>query len=847
MNQSKLHLILQLCLVLLVSIGSAAAAGLKISTVANSSPFDPWDQTKWSAWYENGAIARSFIIDQSVTFASPPNGEWKPNLKSDLAQLFEISTNGSYIIDGSGITIDVTNAETNVPLQTYYEKSRKNSSGVYELSSDNWPSTDGILVSQTGNTITAGTFVKNITLRGFDQGMTFNHKHKRLFTIENVTIERCVWGFFPRGTNCIVRNSSFRENFLGAAYLEYQSSNWIIENNIFADNCVNNKIQSFGDLTVDSCQLQDIRNNIFEERNVPESLYTNHQTAISIFRNSGENDDIREVIPNTITITGNSFSKHHIAINVAARMGASDVKDRSKEGRSHSYDIIIENNIFSNCKIGTKLNGNSCDVINNSFNNCEKDVVVHCVFYHSIGNYIAQDPTYGAANAWLWSDEQDFTEYKTYCWYQKDGGNAVHESITDSEKLFHVITDGNVSINQPSRSSFTAQVITAPSLAMGANLNDIYDTGVTPKDIAIANFVDYSPGDEIAVIWNEPNSTLNEDGITTNYYSIVIYDQWGNELDRCGRSTTPWERIAGGNMLEGLGHVHVDDEAEIAAITTNPENGKYPIYIFRRGFAKDDTYINSGHVVKIGESNGAKMIDITVGNFNKDKDDYDEVSIIYDNPDGNGFYRIQYRKPTLPNWSRQTRNIVHKLKAIDGGNFDTNTLIDEIAGIYMGGLGRTTYPVDFFKPGHSSGAYLSNSVAASEPNPWDSIAVGDFDLSNPGPEIAIVSSKKLGGSHRINFYRQNGYFIKQFKNIALGVPALAIDAGSAHVAETLALEETVSGSGYGSNIGQTVESWGDFVGILPSAAQTTSTPALIINVDPSTNSNHYLRNIPLYR
>ncbi|MGZ0654648.1 hypothetical protein ACWPKO_16470 [Coraliomargarita sp. W4R53] len=44
-----------------------------------------------------------------------------------------------------------------------------------------------------------------------------------------------------------------------------------------------------------------------------------------------------------------------------------------------------------------------------------------------------------------------------------------------------------------------------------------------------------------------------------------------------------------------------------------------------------------------------------------------------------------------------------------------------------------------------------------------------------------------------------------------------------------------------------INSWGAFLGVLPSAAPSTSVPAFLINVNPSGSNGTYLRNIPIYR
>ncbi|MDQ8195827.1 hypothetical protein QEH59_15445 [Coraliomargarita sp. SDUM461004] len=874
-----------MCLVGLTLFAAANlhAVGKKISENISfiDTAFDPWDTTKWSDWYDaDGHLIKSFIIDQSVTFATPPGAvDWAPTLPASGAPtvLFEIIANSDIVVDGNNCVIDVTTAETGIGLEDYYINSRD--SGGYVLDATVWPNFICFQVEQPSSTSvpvaidqptlpsapTSGSKIHNLTIRGFKHGVATAHGHQRQILLTDLIIQRCKWAIYPRGLNGYIYDNTLTENFSGAIYAEYNSQNWVINDNYFRDNAVNNKIQSFGDVVIDSCSQYVITNNDFVQRTYSH-LQTTHQTAISLFRNTGENKDIREVAPHNIRIDYNDFTQHKIAVDVAARMGVSDIKDMSLEGRSLAYDIYIENNTFNDCRIGIKINGNYCDIIDNTFDaDTDVHVAIHCVLYHTIGHHVENNISIDPIIVELWSKQEDYTAYKDYCRYQNDGGNAIYESIDDSDKLFHVTTSGVVTLNEPTRASFTAQVVNAASLAVDTsvdplvrNLSDMYASGATPKDIAFANYVDDSPGDEIAVIWNEANSTLNEYEDTTHYYSIIIYDQWGNELDRCGRSTAPWERIAGGNMLPGKGHIHIDEEAEIAAIPSYADSeGKYPIYIFRRGFAKDDEFILSDHIIKLAPNMGKKMIDITVGNFRIDAsgdDGYDEVAVIFDSVFGDNDYTIRYRKPTDTGWLEITEDIPYKLQSISAGNLDVTTSVDEVAGVYAEDASLTAYPILFFKPA-VDGAYLTNPGGSSNNYPWDQIAVGDFEPNYTGLEIAVTSNKKLAGAHRINFYRYNALYTKQFNDPVFSVPFAAIDAAdieinTAVVSESdLALEEVfkVNTGPLPANLSTEINSWGAFLGVLPSTAQSTSVPAFLINVNPSASNGSYLRNIPIYR
>jgi hypothetical protein len=80
---------------------------------------------------------------------------------------------------------------------------------------------------------------------------------------------------------------------------------------------------------------------------------------------------------------------------------------------------------------------------------------------------------------------------------------------------------------------------------LGNNMADVYASGGVPIDIAVGDFWVGNAGDEVAVIWDTPVSNVD----STNYYSIIIYDSNGIEINRCGKSTVRWGAIAAGNFV----------------------------------------------------------------------------------------------------------------------------------------------------------------------------------------------------------------------------------------------------------------------------------------------------------
>lgn len=831
----------------LADVVALEPVGEGISSVLNGE-FNPWNTVKWSNWYDNcGHVIKPFILDTSVTFADYPFGDWNPKL-SGTVHLFEILDNMSYQIDGNGTVIDVCQPQVaNKSLTEYYAASASGANPSINRN-DDWHPWTCFYVDQGATTVTAGTMIENFLIAGFSFGVKTKHSHQRTLTVKNCEFYRNVWAFFARGKNVSCISNTVAESFSGGVYGEYNSCNWQFLGNDFHDNQVNDMAQSFGDIVLDSCYDYLILSNSFGPA-YSTNVVPRHHTAVSMFRNAGENRDIREHAVHDILIRDNTFDSYHLAVDIAARMGVVDEKDMSLEGRCYVHDIIVENNLFTNCIIGAKVNSERNDLTDNRFTECEKDIVLHCVFYKNINNLISQ-ANGSRADVWLWSQSEDYELYSDYCFYQKDGGSRVHESITDDNKLFHVVTNGQVTIHAPSRTAgdplFTAQVVLENDLVLGPDLQDMFASGATPVDIAVADYAAHLDGDEVAVIWDTPVSVLNEDGVSNEYYSIIIYDQWGLELDRCGRSTQRWARIAGGNMLEGKGFIHDDDEAEIAAIFSGPEKEVYPVYIFRRGFALSDDYLDADRVVKLLPNNTLPWVDIAVGNFTNDAAGYDEIALISSNASSGSEHWIHYCKPSDAGWSSQTTALSHRMHLIAAGNFDTNDALDEIAGTYPGDLGLSTYPVDLFKVG-DSGGYLTNYLA-KVPSPWTGIAAGNFDPADSGDEVAVAASTKTTGYYRIGVYDPVNKFFKKFLSPIMGVPSTALDAGAIQInSNGLALTEQTVDVAYESNDAAEITSWGDFIAVLPLAPQTNSIPLFWTNVDPQSDADMFWRTVPLYR
>lgn len=680
---------------------------LPVSDVLNDGQgdFDPWNQTRWSAWYENGKIVHYFEIDCSLTFASRTT-DWEVDLselEGSLPRLFIIDDNESIIINGNGVVIDARLEHTKSwSLQYLYTN--------YVSTTEDFGSWRAFLFRQNGDTPEGdeGSLLYDITLKGFLNAIEYDHSHNRKVTINNCNLIRNVWGVFPRGANGSVTNCTLSENHLGGFYCEYNSHNWTISNNTFKDNNIRGAV-SYGDIVLDACYGNTISDNQFLA-----SSYTprDYHTAISLYRNRGESGDIREYASKDHVMERNTFDSYHIAIDFSPREAMEGNNDQSGEYRCYTNDNTVKDCTFTDCNIGICVRSHFNIFDSNTFTNVEKDIVLFNLFYKLINNAITNQP---GTNVYLWSKASDYSGYEDYVPY----GMGVGSAIGESDKLYFIISDGSAAIN----GGDLEQVIVSDSLlipdpgdfnedmaidetdlesfcsywlnedcvnspqcvfadidknnlinifdysnfagrwGLGNDLQNAYSAGGEPVDVAVGDFAYYLEGDEIAVIWDQPISDING----TEYYSIIIYDAKGLELDRCGRSTKRWSKIAAGNFIEDTGYIQVDENYEIAAVSSEAdENGYYPVYVFRKGWLDPS--------VSMLTSNIYPVADITSGNFETSIDDYDELAVIFANTDTN----IEFVKPSSTQWSSQTTNSVF-LNSIAAGNFDWITGVDEVA------------------------------------------------------------------------------------------------------------------------------------------------------------------------
>ena len=358
-------------------------------------------------------------------------------------------------------------------------------------------------------------------------------------------------------------------------------------------------------------------------------------------------------------------------------------------------------------------------------------------------------------------------------------------------------------------------------------MNDAYSAGGTPIDIAVGDFYVELPGDEFAVIWNAPVSEISESSlISDTYYTIIIYDSNGIEINRCGRSTHKWKAIAAGDFLSDSGY-------EIAAVSEDADGGYYPISIFRRGYMTP--------YIVIMPTNTYKIRDITAGNFATATDTYDEIAVTYES---GGPMQIDYTKPTDASWSATTTGIAGRPLQIAGGYFTKATANDSIAMITENAIDGC-YKIYFYLPGGTTAFYNAQTVNTT---PFTAIAGGRFTQSLTVDQVAAAGAV-VDGVCQIGYYSayQNGAY-RFASQKTIGTAVRALDCGSLNIPAKVGYYERVEGfTGEQADYGSVVNGWGKLLTVLPQTSRGQSIPVFWINNNSSQNQQKYIKVTPVVR
>lgn len=518
--------------------------------------FDPWNMSRWTSWYnKKGELIRQFDIDTSVKFKSRTE-PWVVKFSDQFASqsLFVISKQG-ISFDGNNLMLDTRTKNQCLPLDELYALKKMPWTEGCEIR--------GIFYNLPHVKDAQANKISNFTFMGWKRGIKINGSGKQeqhRLIVDNCVFTRNRIGFYTNGYNTLLTNCQFFENGYGAIYSGSKSRRNQFIGNSFRDNNLSQHQPSYGDFIGDTFFDSEISNNEFSKSQI---VGKSRRIGISIFRNMGESNNLREQMPHNNIIRANHFDGYSVAIHIGARMGRDTRNDITDEGRDYAFYNLIDANFIENSSIGIKINTQGNSIEHNTFSNVKEKIVLHCVFFkltNTVINHQKDDEVK------LWYVADDYAEYSDWFKFQDD----LNGSIEKDEKLITISSqDEAPSLPKNLGNNFRLN----PPLV--DNKNSLKDFRVgTPSCTIMGEFSIDLPGKELVAIWDKPISRIGE----KDYYSILFFDSKGTEINRCGRSETKWKQISAGYFIRK------DGEMEIAAIPASPINGKYPVFIFDRGF-----------------------------------------------------------------------------------------------------------------------------------------------------------------------------------------------------------------------------------------------------------------------
>ncbi len=517
--------------------------------------FDPWNTSRWSDWYnEKGELIRQFDVDTSVKFKSRDE-PWLVKFSDQYTNksFFIISKQG-IVMDGNGLVLDARTETQSLPLEELSALKKVPWQGGCEIR--------GIFYNLPQVKETQDTQIINFTFAGWKRGVKINgigdvEQHR--LVVENCVFTRNRVGFYTNGYNTLLKNCQFFENGYGAIYSGSRSRRNQFIGNTFRDNTLSQNQHSYGDFIGDTFFDSEISNNEFSKSHIKSDQ---RRIGISMFRNMGESNNLREQMPHNNIIRNNHFDGYSVAIHIGSRMGRDTRNDITDEGRDYAFYNLIESNTIENTTIGIKINTDGNTISNNTFSNVKEEIVLQCVFF-DLNNTTINNQQNDKVK--LWYVTEDYAAYADWFRFQDD----LNGSIKKEEKLITVYSQEESPIFPQPSDNFKIN----PPKANAENL--LVDRRVgAPMDTDKGEFSLDLPGEETVAIWDKPISRIGE----KDYYSILFFDDKGTEINRCGRSEVKWKQIAVGYFINKKG------EMEVAAIPADPIEGKYPVYIFDRGF-----------------------------------------------------------------------------------------------------------------------------------------------------------------------------------------------------------------------------------------------------------------------
>ncbi len=761
--------------------------------------FDPWNQSRWAAWYRDGKLARSFSIDCSLRFAERAE-PWLPDA-TELpanAALFRITRPG-VVIDGNGVEIDLR-----LPPYRNRQFAQLLAAGSSEASVTaglnqgfyfDVPATDDIPTNA----------LRNLTLKGFVQGVRTSRNHAHPLVISRVTFTRNNTGLYLSGTGTLATECDFLENSGTANYSGNDSHANRFVRNRFRDN---NYVQtpSYADLVFDTSYGNEVSENQFLPSLLPQGQF---RVALSLYRNMGEDGALRENFPRFNVVRGNTVDGYSVGFNLGARQGrAEHGHDIAGEGRDYVARNLLAENSVRNTAIGVKVNTSGNTIEANTFTNVPLPIVLHAVTY-SLTETTINDQA--GVTVSLWTETGQYSAYASWFAHQEPLMNA----IPAAQKLIHVRSErGPPTFSSPG----AARLVLAPGLASDDSLRGTISSGGTPRALAVGDFYDNQDGDELAVVWEEPISRVG----SLSYYSIIFYDRDGIEINRAGRGVTKWVGLAAGRLTGGRGE-------QLAAFTEQTVNGAYPLFIFRRGYREPTQVLLTGNTHRIRA--------VAVGNFMPD-DDLDEVAVIFET----GPTAVQFLKPTDPSWTVTVPSSV-RLKSIAG------VRLGDSGAAAVAAIGETadaesvTYPIYFFS---ADGTAIA-SAALDAAHAWATIGAGDFVPARPGDEVVVCGMEPTNGGFALECFAPGEHAPRRTVLMpSLAAPPRTLAAGVITGRAMNSVYERIDGFAP-EELSAKLAAWGESFVVLPASSSSGAPPALWLNESPSEPARKYFCITPLVR
>ncbi|MGL4744043.1 MAG: hypothetical protein ACRCXL_06590, partial [Dermatophilaceae bacterium] len=517
--------------------------------------FAPWDRSAYPDHYDaQGRVTKPFELAEDVVFAARATA-WTPVLSPDFDgdALLTITSPG-IVVDGNDVVVDARAGSRGGSVDDLLQVSNW----------DGGAATDGLEYGLEARAGVKATVVRELGLTGFENALRLSGLGEPVhpLVVDGCTFARSIFGVYTNGNAATIQRSQVVENGKGGIYAGSKTHRTDLIANTWRDNALLQDQASYADVIGDTYSDSRVAGNTFAASKATTPWA---RVGVSLYRNPGESNNLREEIPSGLLISDNTFTGYTVAVHVGSRMGRNVDYDITQEGRDYAFGNTVARNRVLDSTIGIKVNSEGNTLDSNTFERTDHPVVLHPVFFDLMNTTIT-----GQADTpvEIWDEASDYrgiqgTEFAL------EFHDDLNQGIAPQERRVQVFTEAG-----------TPRVASPGGLGADLELNnDTVDPLVrhhvgAPADTATGDIAANLDGDEVAAIYQEPVSRV--DGV--DYHSIVIYDTNGTEINRSGRSVVGYSAVEVGYFTRDTG------EMQIAATSRRAVDGRYPVYIFDRGF-----------------------------------------------------------------------------------------------------------------------------------------------------------------------------------------------------------------------------------------------------------------------